>query len=364
VVQRLAVRGTKWSDVGDAAASSSGQSGGVIFAKDRSPAQPGIVVKTLWAKDKDEQNPNRAVTSESLLEAVGVATPGARIASSMEKEEAVREFDRVVSDKQKAVKGGGTDATLSARLKNLETKLDILRASTRMLVMGQVQGESFEDMAKDPLLASKGQSGEDPTGMNARFERFATHWKDPDFQLHFGRIFAVDMLLGHKDRFFPETGLNYGNIMVTSDGDLMTIDNDAKLERLERGEVTMDQFALTEKLSPATLPDTVATLVAKLNSQLLDPERALFRKLTGYLLTNHADLFDGFAEKFTEGVEEARDQILQLEMSGSSLGVDRYYEGSQDFDVKTLRSRQHYLGLRTTGASSASRALKKVRKGY
>ena len=345
VAQRLAVRETDWDDVGSARGSEAGASGGVMLLSDKAPDAPGIVLKGMKSASRTaavvENNPNKTIVSHRVLTEVG----GIEVGRS-----------RVIEDDEKTT-ALSTLATLpkTAQKGSFAERLQFLKNSQRILVMDRFAGRTLRDLALGPInkRAEKEESPEAAEGRIERYRQFVRTFQDPEFLTSLGKMLAVDVFLGNKDRVHAG-GLNFGNLMVSDSHAIQAIDSDSKLEQIDKGSLTTADMSGVEAIASGNVADTVASLTDGIKEALGVSE---YRLLDDYLGQNSIDIFANF-DLVKEGVKTARDIIIRSQQFKAIL-ANQGVSTTQDFDPRQMERRRKYLKYRQR--SGAAGAVAKVR---
>lgn len=344
VVQRLAVRATDWDDVGSARGSEAGASGGVMLLSDKAPDAPGIVLKGMKSASSTavvaENNPNKTIVSHRVLTEVG----GIEVGRS-----------RVIEDDEKAT-ALSTLATLpkNAQKGSFAARLQFLKDSQRILIMDRFAGRTLRDLALGPFnkRAEGEESPEAAEGRIARYQQFVGTFQDPEFLTSLGKMLAVDVFLGNRDRVHAG-GINFGNLMVSNAHAIQAIDSDAKLDQIDKGSLTTANIGGVEAIASGNVADTVASLIDGIKDALGTSE---YRLLERYLDENQIDIFAGF-DLVKEGVKAARDILIRSQQFKAILANPGVH-ATQDFDPRQIERRRKYLKYR--GRSGAATAVAKV----
>lgn len=345
MIQRLAVNGTNWDDVGSARGSEAGASGGVMLVSDVDPDSAGIVLKGMKSANQSpgavtENNPNRTIISHRLLEEVGgIEAGGTRVVEGGEKTTVETTLENLPNDQKKG---------------SFATRLQFLKDSERILVMDRFSGQTLRDLALGPAtrLAENQESEDDKTARIARYQQFVRTFQNKAFLINLGKMLAVDTFLGNRDRVHAG-GINFGNLMVSDEYAIQAIDSDSQLDQIDKGNLTTNDMSGVEAIASGNVTATVDKLIAGIKTALTTND---YRLLNQYLTDNNIDIFAGF-DYVKQGVKIARQIIIKSQQYKAIVGSSKVYK-TKDFDPRQLERRRKYLKYRR--GKKVSSALKKV----
>jgi hypothetical protein len=341
-IQRLTVQNTQWDAVTRARGSSAGASGGVMLVNDDTPE--GIVLKGMKsanaARKGKDNNPNKTIMSLQLLETVGEVEAG----------------------QSRVIEGGEKDAALDklrnlpqqSKLGSFDNRFQFLEGSQRILVMTQFKGSTLHDLASGPStrIEEQNESAQDSADRLKRYQKLIDAFQNKTFLRGLGKMLAVDAFLDNRDRV-RETGLNFGNVMVSDDLVIQAIDSDSRLDEIDKGALTTGSMKGVEAIAHGNVTETVDNLRQRIEFAITTNDHRLFKQ---HIDQHGIDLFAGF-DIVKAGVKDARERIIKSQAFKAIIGSDAFT--SEDFDPRVLEQRRKYLKYRKH--NKADKALGKVK---